>query len=351
MKFLVATLLSLLLLWVSGCGEPSIRMGAYATETVGTGFPNPENLGCHNSWSEKNGQVYTCQAGHIDLAHLRKAADLTVIFAEKTFNHLMKDKAEFSFKSREPSVYFVKLTYPEDWENLSQKKKEGIARYISNELGQYFAYTATTWHEIITWFGYKCSGLYSEFPSAFSWEDTISNLLGTYVASWALQDTEHSLNKAMTLALKKQLEELDVQPKHIARLASKKTKGDWYSGGLLFFVEMKKRNFDIGLDGFVSPFTVPSLAGCEETEVPVFLVPNPDFLSEYGFSMKFEIKPTLWEKHKILNIVYPNQQAGKKRIEPAIHFAVIMDHIEKEAMKKYGPTHTKASLLSSTIAP
>jgi len=348
MKFLAVTFLSLLLFGTNGCRKPPIRMGAYATKTIGTRFANPENLGRHNSRSEKNGQVYTCKAGHIDLAHLRKAADWTAVLAEKTFKHLMKNETEFSFRLREPSVYFVMLTYPKNWENLPQKDKERIARNVSIELGQYFSYTATTWHEIITWFGYKCTGIYSEFPSAFSWEDMISNLLGTYGAGQALRDTKHSFDEAMTLVLDRQLEILDVQPRHIAKLASKKMKGDWYSGGLLFFVKMKKRNFDIGLDdGFITPSTVPSLRGCEEVEAPIFLTPNPDTLLEYGFSVKLKIKPTLWERRKILNVVYPNRKARKKQIEPVIHFAPIMDYIKKEAVKKYGPDVQKPTYYHS----
>ena len=65
--------------------------------------------------SEKNGQVYTCKAGHIDLAHLRKSADWTAVLAKKTFKCLMKDKRKFSFELREPSTYYVTLTYPDNW--------------------------------------------------------------------------------------------------------------------------------------------------------------------------------------------------------------------------------------------
>jgi hypothetical protein len=67
-----------------------------------------------------------------------------------------------------------------------------MARDVAIELGQYLAFLGGTWHEIVTWFGHNNSGLISEFPSAFSWEDTFLNLLGTHVASVALRDDGHA---------------------------------------------------------------------------------------------------------------------------------------------------------------
>ena len=55
-------------------------------------------------------------------------------------------------------------------------------------------------HEILTWHGFRCVGFLPEFLSAFSWEDSFSNLLGTVVASKALRDTEHPYDEAMTIA-------------------------------------------------------------------------------------------------------------------------------------------------------
>lgn len=53
--------------------------------------------------------------------------------------------------------------------------------------------------------------------------------------------------------------------------------------------------------------------------------------------MKLEIEPREWEKDRILRTVYPDK---KKRLEPARHFACIMDYIKDDAVKKYGPDVT-----------
>ena len=347
LRLSAVTFLSLLLLGAIGCHgggfniKPRTRRGSYASSTIGTDFLNAEDLGRHGyifNPLEGNGIVYTCKAGHIDIAHLRKNADWTAFLAAKTFKQLMENKTKFSFKLKEPSRYFVKLTYPEGWKDLPQEEKEHIAHNISIKLGQYFAYTATTWHEILTWFGYKCTGLYSEYPSAFTWEDVFSNLLGTHISVLALRDTEHTFDEAMTLALDRELKKLDIQPGRTARRAAKKVRGLWFSGGFLLFVDMKKRNFDIGLDdGFITPCLVPSLRECKRAKAQPYPVPNLDFLSEYGFSVKLEIEPREWEKNKILRIAYPNRKGRRKRLEPVIHFAPIMAYIKEDAEKKYGP--------------
>jgi len=191
--------------------------------------------------SEKNGIVYTCKAGHIDITHVRIAADWTAYLRAKSFRCLMESDAGFSFGLKvDRSRDFLQITYPEDWEDLSQKEKEQIAREISIGLGQYLAFTATTWHEIITWFGYKCIGFFPEFPSAFSWEDSFSNLLGTHIAGQALRDTEHRFDEAMTLAIDQELEKLGVQSRHTAISASESARGEWFAGHLLYHVDMKR---------------------------------------------------------------------------------------------------------------
>jgi len=319
--------------------RPRFRMGCYPSSTLGTPFPNPEKLGQHgyiSSRSEKTGLVYTCKAGHIDLAHLRKSADWTAFLAAKTLEHLEKSETEFSFKLYEPTKYFVELRYPENWQELQQEEKERIAYEISIRLGAYFSYTATTWHEIITWFGYKCSGVYAEFPSAFTWEDGFSNLLGVYLAEKALRDTGHTFDEAMTSLIERELEKLGIQPKRVARRAANKVKGKWFSGDWLFFITIKMRNFDIGLeDGFVTPCLLPDVSECDGVEAQAYPVPNPD-ISEYGFSMKLEIEPREWEKDKVLKVVYSDEKERNHRIDPATDFATIMEYMREDAVKNYG---------------
>jgi hypothetical protein len=315
------------------CPKPKWRKGYYASATPGTIFLGPENLGAHGS-SEGNGIIYTCKAGHIDIAHLRKTADWTAFLAEKTYEKLLDDRKTFTFKLLEPSRYHVRIAYPQSWKSLSTEQKRQIAREVAIDLGQYFAYTATTWHEILTWFGYKITKVYSEFPSAFGWEDQISNLLGSHVASKAMRTTGVDFNEAVTAALDKELARLDIQPKKVAHRASQKVSGDWYSGGLYFFVIVRKRNLDIGLDdGHVTPFLIPGIEECEGAGPVSYPVPDPDVL-EHGFSVSLQIEPREKVRKKILRIAHPTMPGS--RIDPELHFARIMEHITRTAIEKWG---------------
>ena len=319
---------------------PRIRLSCYATPTVGTTYTERDNLGMHryeNSKSEKNGIIYTCKGGHVDIAHLRKGADWTAFLAEKTLENLRRNKAKFSFKLYEPSRYFVHVSYPENWRDLPSVEKERVTREISIGLGQYFSFVGCTWHEILTYLGYRPVVLYPEFPSAFSWEDSFSNLLGTHLAGMALRDTQREYDEAMTVMLDRELEHLGAQSKKTAARAAEQMRGRWFSGEFLFLITMRGRNFDIGLDdGFVTPWLVPSLEECRGAEPQDYPAPSLRFLADYGFSVKLEIEPREVEKSKILKLVYPDPKMRRKRIEPAVHFATIMDHIERDAQKRYG---------------
>jgi hypothetical protein len=320
--------------------SPRVRMSCYASSSIGTVYADPNNLGTHGYKSgahEKNGILYTCKGGHIDTPHVRKAADWTAYLAEKTSTNLQAGETEFSFKFWEPSRYFVQIGYPDNWSSLSPAERERIVRDVSIGLGQYFAFTGLTWHEILTWFGYRPSPWYPEFASAFSWEDTFSNVMGTHLAVQALRDTEHPYDEAMTLAFDRELEGLEAQPLKVAKQASKAVKGEWYSGSFLFLVDIKKRNLDIGLsDGLITATIVPSLAACPDAEPHSYPAPDLDFLADYGFAVKLEIEPREFQKGKILRIVYPDRKQRKKRIEPAVHFAPIMEYLKQETIRKYG---------------
>jgi len=320
---------------VIGCsinGEPRTRLGSYATSTPGTNFIDINSLGrhCYGSFLfESNGIVYTCRGGHIDIAHLRIAADNVRYLYKKTKKHLMHKDSEFTFKLNvEPSMYFVKLGYPAGWDAISRRDKKKIAHEVSLELSQYFTYTMTTWHEVLTWFGYKTMAILPEFPSAFSWEDNYSNLLGTRLGAQALEDKEHGFDKDMTILIKEELLSLQIQSSRTARAAAEKMRGVWFDGFLL--VDMRKRNMDIGLDdGFVTPTLVPGV--CEDAVPQSYPAPTLELFSKYGFSLDLEVEPKEFEKDRILKIIYPN--GNGKRIRPAIHLPLIIAYIKDEALK------------------
>jgi len=321
----------------NGCGlhAPRTRMGTLPTPPPGPRFYEPHELGEHSylfSPFERNGIIYTCKAGHIDITHLRWSADYTRYLIKKTRKTLMKKGRGFTFRlSLELSQHKVKFSYPEYWDDLTHKEKEEIAEIIAFEAGPYLAFNATLWHEILTWFGVHFIAVEPEFNSSFSWEDIYSNLLGTKLAVEALKNTEHGYNKAMTLAIDRKLEELEAQPRSTAIYAVEKMRGKWFTGYLL--VDTLRKNMDIGLDdGFVTPVIVPGI--CYGAEPEPLAVPTMDILAKYGFSMKYEIYPYELERYKIFRAVYPDGNGEK--VEPDKHFARLMYHIIRQAVEEYG---------------
>jgi hypothetical protein len=318
---------------------PRIRYGAYPTSILGTPWAGPK-LGTHGYYyrfSEKSGIAYTCRAGHVDIMHARIAADWTAYLVGESYEHIMRGDKTFSYKLLvDRSKNRVILSYPENWKSLSKDEQSRIAREIALAMGPYLTFTMTTWHEIITWYGFQCIGLPTEYASAFSWEDSYSNLLGTILATRALQDREHSYNKAMKIVLDEEMKKLGVLPAKESKRASESVYGNWYKGRVSMFVDLRRRNFDIGLgDGFVTPTLLPNVPGCEGARPVSYPVPTLDALSRYGFSAHVEIQPREWERNRILRIVYPDKKG--KRIHPTEHFPIIMAQIRREAEAKYGP--------------
>ena len=327
----------------SGCqagSRPRLRRSDFFGNPWGMRFADPNNLGPHcldNCHDEGLGLVYTCRAGFIDMGHLREAADRTYCITEIAYENLMQSKTNFSYRVIEPSQYHITLGYPDHWQGLSTQKKEDAAREISIQLGQYLAHTSLIWHEIITWYGFSSSGPFPEKISAFSPEDPYSDVTGTRLAAEILSDPqcfydETAYEQAMVKQIDKTLKELDAQPPETAMQALKAIKGKWYTGGYYFFVDMKKRNFDVGLDdGIVTPWLAPGI--CPDAVPQDCPAPTLDFAADYGFKIEVRIDPIIFQRGAIYKVLGIERS---DRITPYIHFSVIIESIRKEAKQLVG---------------
>ncbi len=309
---------------------PRIRPGTYATATRGVPFLDPTSLGPHSyrfNWAERNGIVYTCRGGHIDIAHVRKAADCTGYLAALTLEHLRKGETRFQCRLIEPSLYFVTLTPPPEWDRLGDVERERIARDVSRELAQYVAFTSLTWHEFLTWFGYQPRPHKSEFPSAFSWEDTYSNLLGVHVAGAALEGESGVFSEVLTAVLDQRLQELGGLPARVGKPATRTMDGTWYTRGW-FSTKVWERNFDLGLDdGYVTPTLIPAVPGCDAADPLPLAVPTLDSLARFGFSAKVEIEGRVWELKKIRKALAVEGCPPVERLDPVVHYPPLIDYL------------------------
>jgi hypothetical protein len=317
-----------LILVLCGCslsGGPKMRLGCLPTDTFGISFPDANSIGTHSygfGGSESGGIIYTCRGGDIDIDHVRGVGDLTRYLTERTREALLADRKEFSCRLvGERSVHTFTFTYPVDWKTRSDREK--VAREVSLGAGSCMAWNAYIWHEIMTWFGTHFAGFEPEFNSAFSWEDVYSDLIGTRAAVAAMRDTQHSYDEAVTIAIRRELDMLGVRSADVARAASSSVRGKWYTGNLV--PDMKMRNFDIGLDGYVTPVLIPNVPGCgsEPLKLPA---PSLAILRKYGFAMTHQIEQNIFEAGAI------RRAAGAKGpIMPERDFPTIMKVIEQQA--------------------
>jgi hypothetical protein len=332
------TLSTLAAVPLSVTGKPRLRMGRAPTGAV-----IGSDLGKHGytpNLSERNGIVFTCRGGQIDTAHTRKSADWTCYLTKVFLVHIENNETSFSFRMPEPSRYFVRLAYPDNWHALAPAERKAISREVAIELGSYAAYVGTTWHEMLTWVGYKAMLIMPEFFSAFSWEENFSNVLGARMAAKALRDEGRSYDDALTAAFDEELVMLGAQPARVAKRVRREEKGEWYTGPILN-VDVRKRHFDIGIDdGFVTPivFPIPECEGIDPVDYPA---PHLETIRDYGFEITLEIEPVI--KEELLRLVYPNESIEGKRINPEKHFGLIMKYMQEEAIELYGPDCYRAT--------
>jgi hypothetical protein len=326
-----------LLLFAAGCGiggSPRPRVGCYASNTIGVNFRDAKSIGKHNfgsSLGECTGIVYTCNGGDIDLAHLRIASDHVFYLYNFSRKRLEKGQTDWNFNlAYDPTKFHAGLTYPVGFDSMPEAQRDKLIDDVSLELAQYFTWYLTTWHEVITWYGHGSFGI-SEFHSAFSWEDSYSNLLGAILGAKAAASAGSNTgayNTAMTSLLEDELIRLGAVPAAQARAASEKMRGKWYSGSIM--VEMRLRNCDIGgADGCVSPAIVP---GACTNVTPMYLpVPTLQRFTEAGFALRLEASPPGGIASQIKRLIYKGGGTGPILADKDL--PLVMNHIASEARR------------------
>lgn len=312
--------------------NPRPRPGCYAGATLGVNFLDVDSLGAHNYGSfigENDGVVYTCRGGHIDIAHLRIAADNVYYLHHKFMRQLKAGDTELTYKlNTDPSVFVYHVTYPSNFRTLPDRQQQKIVYDLSLEMAQYGTWYMVTWHEVLTWFGMKAL-IMPQFHSAFAWEDSYSNLLGTILGAKAILHPDSDFNAAMTVILKEELNKLGAQSRDVARTASEKMRGTWYQGNV--DVIMLLRNLDVGQgDGTVSPALVPDI--CGHPQPMNYPIPTLDIANRYGFKVELEIKSSDGATNRCRQIIYPDGNKGP--ILPAKHIPIIMKTIRQQAIEK-----------------
>jgi hypothetical protein len=317
---------------------PKPRIGSLPWPGAFTLFElaDPDHLG-HHAYDEETagepeqirGILYTCRGGFIDIAHTRKSADLCKYAAVRIEFALMNDWTALKLKSLEPSVYVLHLNYPPFWKSLSADEKQRLARELSIRLGQRVALVMITWHEVLTWFGYKATIVLPERQSAFTYDDVSSHAIGVMVGGRALRDPDHDWDTAVTLAINAALRELGVVTPDQAMVAIDKVKDAWWRG-----FEPLKRQFELGWQQPTEAWIVRDLPFCHDAQPYRFELPRHDDVMGRDFTglLRIEIEPNVLESGKIRGVI-----PGKPPVvDVDKHLPIIMDHMRQWHVERSG---------------
>lgn len=235
----------------------------------------PDEIGPHgydkgDLTREKNGVLYTCRGGFIDLAHVRDNADRTLFLAMRIARAL-PDGVTVDFPEEGTLRRVIVRPLPPGL--LARHGRWNLAIALS----AWANHQLSNWHEIVTWYGWESVKGMSERLSAFSPEDIYSNVLGINIAAGILVNREgrsrEQYEESMQAWIAEALRRLGAVPKAQARAAMSAVDGLWWdSSKRVPDFDLVTRRF-LDLSSPVEPWTVPALAGtCDRLPAPLPLI-------------------------------------------------------------------------------
>lgn len=171
---------------------------------------------------ERNGLVYTCRGGFIDVARVRDSADTTAFLAPEIESRL--DSGGAIALADEGGTVYV-LVHAAD---PSQTEARG-KRALAVDAAGWVAFQIGVWREIVEWYG----GGWSGRAGAFSPEDAYSALFGIGLAKQILDGdagilTAGRFERAMSERLPVALASLGAVSADSARSAALAVDGHWW---------------------------------------------------------------------------------------------------------------------------
>lgn len=305
----------------------------------------PEELGPHGYdkgelTRERNGLVYTCRGGFIDIAHVRDTGDKTMFLALRIVRALPNG---VTIDLPEEGTLRRVVVAPVPAELLARHGRWATA----TALASWAAYHLSTWHEVVTWYGFESVKGVSERLSAFSPEDIYSNVLGINIAAGIVMAREvrsrEEYDAAMEAWIREALRRLGGVPKEDARAAMQAVDGLWW--------DSSKRVPDFRLvsrryihhtspvsawrvaDAFPAGQQPPAAAAiCKDSPAPLPLIIDQklgDAAIEELVTVRFEFSDWLPEKFPL--------PANKGDVVTSREFKAVLDGIREQGAAELGP--------------
>ncbi len=291
---------------IFGTGKPRDRIGALPFPGPFTLYTtaDPNHLGRHRyetlgripllqTDEKERGIIYSRKAGFIDVAHIRESVDWSRYFSRELRKAIKSNRSDLNIAGKNGAHFLITLKYPDGWASLPRDERGALTDELAIRGGQQLAYLTMTWHELITWFGWRKIFLIDEQPSAFTYDDSMSHMIGIRVADRALRDKRRSWDDAVTVALRDVMKEIQACSPVQTDLAVDAVDGLWWKDG-----QPLKRQFapppgdEVSLtpwlvenlpfahgDAPAEPFTVPSLRDvmgrdCANFFKKIYIEPN-----------------------------------------------------------------------------
>jgi hypothetical protein len=288
-----------------------------------------EGLDSPFSPERARGLLYSCDAGFLDVAHIRKSADWARYLALEIRAALVAGKAAIVIQAEEPSRYHLAFRYPPDWQRLAPGERDAVIAELSIRLGQHVSEVANTWHEIITFYGYSSTPVLSEKRSAFTYDDMTSHLVGARVAGMAMRDGSQGYDAALTGALGSELARLRVVSAAETKIALQAVKGRWWDS-----FSARKRDLRAALDDrHTVPWIVRGLSFCPDPRPAPLNLPGLADVGGRDFTgfLDLAIEPNIPQAEVFLASLDPRPDL----VRPTEHFPAIMAGIRSSLVADY----------------
>jgi len=304
--------------------------------------------------TEKNGAIYTCRGGFIDMSHVRTAIDWTVYLCFK----ILSDTSDLDLPWEAGTLHL-------HFKNINSLTEDDIA-----SMAQKIAFERLTWHEIASWHYHKPYHFLSEQGSTFTPEDTYSNFLGTVIGkSVALRMLKDTATLSYSAVATEEIQKMITSLKPLSKVKDSKRAYDmvdlnkqrklpenernhdvWYDSRIVFHDEryVFKRYMNIGPE--LPPWLVPESGqlGCPSNtrpdvlEVPQRTHTGKSFYSYYEFTITPDTN--MFYDHKRNRQTHP--PFGSFTTE---HYADVMVHINTQMTIPLGANFDKRDSTDPTV--
>ena len=275
--FIAVVLLALSACAGTGRPQPHTRFGALPFPGVTSLFhaADAANLGPHRYTDRtllgdegERGIIYTERAGFIDVVHIRLAADWT------WYVHTQLQDAR-----RRPGVTSIAFTYEKSRVNVTVPQDPAHDAAVA----AHAACALMTWHEVATWYGYSMVPLVSEKRSSFTYDDTVSHLLGAQAAYSVITagTTWETYDDAMKAELDRVIAAAEPRTPQGTRNACADARGGWWLGTNAIL-----RDTATHLDATPKhPLVLTTTGGAAFSDAPITLPPLAESLPRPWFTI------------------------------------------------------------------